>query len=203
MVDPRSLFETAEHTSIGELLDAFHLAAENHNLKDYFGCFHSHGTFLGSDAKEHWTVDEFLEFSKPHFMSGSAWTYRPIVGSRKFNFVTRWNENTATICTFDELVKSKGLGITLRGSGTLVKEPEKNFWFILSYHLSIPIPNDWAGSRTFCKTLNSYELGAKEAAAEKAAAELLAEIEREEEERRNEAAQKNSSSKKKKKGKGK
>lgn len=202
-MDP-SLFETATYTSIDKLLDAFHLAAENHNLKDYFGCFHRNGTFLGSDAKENWTVDEFVEFSKPHFISGSGWTYRPILGSRKFNLIGGWNENTAAIATFDELVKSKGLGITCRGSGTLVKDTSKNVWFVLSYHLSIPIPNEWAGSTTFCKTLNNHELGGLEAAAEKAAAELLAEIEREEEERVNEAAQKSSSSsKKKKKGKGK
>ena len=65
-------FETVTHSSVDKLLDSFHLAAENHNLEDYFGCFHRNGTFLGSDATEHWTVDKFLEFSRPYFLSGKG-----------------------------------------------------------------------------------------------------------------------------------
>ena len=198
-------FETVTHSNVDKLLDSFHLAAENHNLEDYFGCFHRNGTFLGSDATEHWTVDKFLEFSRPYFISGKGWTYRPIPGSRKFHMLEggNENENTMIICTFDELVKSKSYGITFRGSGALVKDQKKNAWFILSYHLSIPIPNEWAGSSSFCTSLNSFEVVSKEAAAEKAAAELLAEIDREEEESRDKTSSSSNSKNKKKKGKGK
>lgn len=37
--------------------------------------------FLGTDKSENWTVAEFKEFSRPHFVLGkSAWTYIPLPG---------------------------------------------------------------------------------------------------------------------------
>ena len=190
------LVQTANHLTVDNLLDSFHLAAERHNLKAYFGCFHRDGTFLGTDATENWNMEAFMEFSKPYFDSGKGWTYLPVKDSRKFNML---GNASALICTFDEILHSKSLDIPCRGSGTLLREGNSQPWFILSYHLSIPLPNDFVSS-SFCNSLKAFNGGQAQAKADKAALELLAEIDKEE---KTSAEQKQNSMKNKKKGKGK
>ena len=51
-------------------------------------------------------------------------------------------ENKPIFATFDELLDSESFGATSRGTGTLIFG--SNCWFIASYHLSFPIPDDIA-----------------------------------------------------------
>ena len=32
--------------------------------------------FIGTDAGERWTIDEFEAYAEPHFSAGRGWTYR-------------------------------------------------------------------------------------------------------------------------------
>lgn len=175
-----SIAGTCRHGSVEELLDSFHLAAEEAKLSDYFGCFSPDGYFLGTDATEHWDVSHFYEYSKPHFDAGVAWTYRPIEGSRKVHYFP--SKETPAFCTFDESLDSEVFSMG-RGTGSMVYNKSKSSWFILSYHLSFPIPNEFAPY--VCKAISVYEEGSKstrvEAAAAQAAQELLAELELESE----------------------
>jgi hypothetical protein len=176
------LLATAECNTCEKLLDLFHSSAANANLVHYFGCFYdSKSRFLGTDASENWTAPEFIEYSKPHFDAGSAWTYTPIAGSRRIE-VFRDSEGLPLFAAFDELLSSESFGVTSRGSGSLIFDKISSNWFITAYHLTFPVPNDLAGE--ICKKISIYEkkqsYESKNKAADAAAAELLAELEVEE-----------------------
>lgn len=119
---------------IDSILDMLHSAASDANGDVYFDLFHTDGIFLGTDATERWTVDEFKAYAKPFFDQGRGWTYTVTV--RRLSF----SPDGKTIW-FDELLENDNLG-QCRGSGVLL--PENGEWKIAQYNLSIPIPNDLA-----------------------------------------------------------
>ena len=59
-------------------IDDFHLAASEANESRYFSHFAAEGVFLGTDAHERWTVDEFRAYAHPHFAKGKAWSMRSV-----------------------------------------------------------------------------------------------------------------------------
>ena len=115
----------------GAVLDDFHRAAADADFDRYFGHFAENAVFLGTDATERWTVEEFKAYARPFFGPGGGWTYRP--RDRSVSFTP--DGRTAF---FDELLDNQGLGET-RGSGVLVLED--GTWKVAQYNLSIPIPN--------------------------------------------------------------
>ena len=117
-----------------KVLDDFHDAAAKADFDRYFGHFAEDGVFLGTDATERWTVEEFKAYARPYFKPGGGWTYRP----RDRHLTVQKDGNTAI---FDELLDNDGLGVT-RGSGVLVIEGDE--WKVAQYNLSIPIPNPLA-----------------------------------------------------------
>src|SRR4051812_38120578 len=60
-----------------EVLDALHNSASKADAAKYFALFAPDAVFLGTDATERWTVDEFKAFAKPYFDQGKGWTYTP------------------------------------------------------------------------------------------------------------------------------
>jgi len=119
---------------VGKTLDAFHQAASKADGAAYFDLFAPQGVFLGTDAKERWTVEEFKKYAMPHLSKGKGWTYVP--HDRHVDLSadgeTAW---------FDELLDSKSYGLC-RGTGVLLKISGK--WKIAQYHLTIPVPNELA-----------------------------------------------------------
>jgi hypothetical protein len=181
------MFRLTRYKSVVELLNHFHSAASDANLAKYFGCFYSSSSrFLGTDASENWTAEEFYNYSKPHFDAGKAWTYTPRASTRKIEELEVGGGGTllpTKIATFDELLDSESFVATTRGTGTAVFDAELQCWFLLSYHLSFPTPNDLAGR--ICSIIALSERkerasttdAANQAKAEEAAAQLLAELE--------------------------
>lgn len=151
-------------TTVEELLDGFARAATDSNVEAYFDCFvDENSRFLGTDAKENWTVREFREFAVPYFESArakgkAAWTYTLIEESRKVDYSGADNE----IAYFDELLTSESFLCTTRGNGVAVKRDGK--WKLLQYHLSFPIPNPMA--KNFCEIIHSFESAEKFESAE-------------------------------------
>ena len=129
-------------------------AAAQANLNEYFGCFTKNGRFLGTDASENWTVDEFYSFSKPHFDNGKAWTFIPKPGSRKITLQTG-HDGQPLFASFDELLDSVSFKASSRGSGTCIYRPSNKSWLVLQYHLSFPIPNDLA--KKMCLEIADFE----------------------------------------------
>jgi ketosteroid isomerase-like protein len=117
--------------AVGAVLDDFHRAAADADFDRYFAHFAANAVFLGTDATERWTVEEFKAYARPYFGPGGGWTYRP--RDRSVSFTA--DGGTAF---FDELLDNEGLGET-RGSGVLVREGGR--WKVAQYNLSIPIPN--------------------------------------------------------------
>lgn len=120
-----------EEAIIDELLNQWHQAAANADQQSYFDFIAEDGIYIGTDATENWTKDEFFEWSKSHFENGKAWSFE--AKERNIYF-----SKDNSIIWFDEQLEYSG-GI-LRGSGVLVKE--KNDWKLAHYVLSLPVPND-------------------------------------------------------------
>lgn len=113
-------------------LDDWHQAAAAADFEAYFSHFASDSSiFMGTDATERWTVEEFKPWSKPYFDEGRAWDFTPV--ERHVNF-----SEMGEVAWFDEELDTPNLG-PARGSGVLVRQ--EGDWKIAHYNLSIPIPN--------------------------------------------------------------
>src|SRR6266576_6116628 len=70
--------------SVGATLDAWHAAAAAADEDKYFSYFAPDAVFLGTDATERWTREEFRRFAHPYFAKGKAWSFKAI--ERHVNF---------------------------------------------------------------------------------------------------------------------
>jgi hypothetical protein len=125
---------TESEAAVDGVLNALHQAASAADGDAYFSLFAEAAVFLGTDATERWSVDEFKDFAEPYFAAGRGWTYtkkdRHIFISA--DGATAW---------FDELLWNDTYG-TCRGTGVLLLTAAG--WRIAQYNLTIPIPNELA-----------------------------------------------------------
>jgi hypothetical protein len=119
---------------VDAVLTSLHTAASEADGERYFGLFADGAVFMGTDASERWSVDEFKAFAEPYFSQGRGWTYE--MTERHISLSA--DGNTAW---FDEMLWNESYG-TCRGSGVLIRSTDG--WRIAQYNLSIPIPNDLA-----------------------------------------------------------
>jgi len=120
-----------ETKELNKLMDKWHLAATNTDSDAFFGFMASDCIYIGTDATERWTKDEFMKFAKPYFDKGKAWDFKPI--ERKFYYSK--NKKTAW---FNETLNT-WMGVC-RSSGVL--EKSKGTWKLKHYHLSLAVPNE-------------------------------------------------------------
>ncbi len=113
------------------VLDSWHLAAARADADSYFGLMAPGAVFLGTDATERWTKDEFRAYAEPYFKKGKAWTFKAV--KRHVSYSPDGN-----IAWFDEDLDTLNMG-PARGSGVLMKQGKT--WRIAQYNLSVPIPN--------------------------------------------------------------
>ena len=130
---------------VTSVLDAWHHAAATADEEKYFAFFTPDAVFLGTDATERWTRDQFRKWAHPYFAKGKAWSFRAT--ARWISFAP-----DQSVAWFDEALDTPNLG-PCRGSGVLVSTPAG--WKIAQYNLSIPIPNDLADD--FKKRIEEYE----------------------------------------------
>ena len=116
------------------VLSSWHLAAENGLFEYYFDQMTDDSIFLGTDATERWTKDEFMGYAKEPFSDGNGWTYKQLETHVAFDadFDTAW---------VDEILKNEKYGI-LRG--TAVMQREGDDWKIAHYSLTFLVPNEKA-----------------------------------------------------------
>ncbi|WP_231494711.1 nuclear transport factor 2 family protein [Polaribacter sp. Hel_I_88] len=117
--------------NVNTLLNDWHLAASEANFENYFSKMDSISVFIGTDATENWNKEQFINYSKPYFDKGKAWSFNTLERNIYLN-------NSGTFVWFDELLNTQ-MG-TCRGSGVL--EKKGNSWKIKHYVLSIAIPNE-------------------------------------------------------------
>ena len=121
-------------SGVAATLDALHAAASKADGDRYFALFAEEGVFLGTDATERWTVEQFKAYALPFFEQGRGWTYS---STERHIFVSR----DGTTAWFDERLYNESLGDT-RGTGVLVLRD--GAWKIAQYNLTIPVPNELA-----------------------------------------------------------
>lgn len=129
---PAAVAAGAPEKAVAAVLDDWHAAAAAADETRYFGHFAAGAVFLGTDATERWTVEEFRKYAHPHFAKGKAWIFRAI--SRHVAF-----SKDGSVAWFDEALDTPNLGPS-RGSGVLVRSGGE--WKIAQYDLSVPIPNE-------------------------------------------------------------
>lgn len=118
--------------AVNAVLDDWHQAAAKADEARYFNHFTPDAVFLGTDATERWTRDEFRAWARPFFSKGKAWSFTSV--SRHVSF-----SKDGTVAWFDEALSTPNMG-PARGSGVLVKDG--GAWKIAQYNLALPIPND-------------------------------------------------------------
>ncbi len=132
-------------SAIGAMLDDFHAAAARADEKTYFAHFTDQAIFLGTDATERWTKDQFLAYAHPRFASGTAWAFRAV--ERHIDV-----DPDGRIAWFDETLATGRLG-PARGTGVVVKQGGQ--WRVAQYSLSITIPNEsFAGVKELLEKKN-------------------------------------------------
>jgi len=102
--------EQTDDLAIHSQLDRLHKMASQANFDAYFALYAPDAVFIGTDAGERWTIDEFKAYAEPHFLVGRGWTYRTIERHIMGEDSVRW---------FDELLWNEKLG-PCRGSGVMV-----------------------------------------------------------------------------------
>ncbi|HEX5752904.1 MAG TPA: nuclear transport factor 2 family protein [Archangium sp.] len=131
-VTPRTATPATPTAAVNAVLDDWHKAAAQADEARYFGHLTPDAVFLGTDATERWTRDEFRGWAKPYFSKGKAWSFTSV--SRHVSF-----SKDGAVAWFDEALSTPNMG-PARGSGVLVKDG--GTWKIAQYNLSIPIPNE-------------------------------------------------------------
>jgi len=126
-----SMSQSAQEKKINELIDSWHRDAAAADMEAYFSKIADDGIYIGTDATEIWTKQEFYDWSKPQFDSGKGWDFT--ASQRNIYF-----SEDGIYAWFDELLDfSRG---ELRGSGVLKLTDDE--WKIKHYVLSLPVPND-------------------------------------------------------------
>ncbi len=124
-IEPRSV----EIDLISSTLNEWHgLAAVGDTT--YFDHFDSGSYYLGTDAKEIWTLQQFKDFALPYFRRGSAWNFK--TKSRNIHLA-----DYANFAWFDENLDT-WMGLC-RGTGVMEKQADG--WKIKHYSLTILVPN--------------------------------------------------------------
>jgi ketosteroid isomerase-like protein len=141
-------FAQTDTTAIHKFVDDWHLAATHADGNIYFGMIADNGIFIGTDASERWSKQQFLTFAKPYFDRGKAWDFKAYGRSVHVS-------NDGRFVWFSELLTT-WMGVC-RGSGILEKTP--NGWKIQQYHLSVTVPNDLI--RDFITLVDNFEKAKK------------------------------------------
>jgi len=132
LISISSAAQNKDQKIINHTLDQWHKDVANANFDNYFNAFTKEGVFIGTDAEEIWSLDEFKSFSKPYFDKKQTWDFKPLKRNIYFS-------EDHKIAWFDEILDT-WMGIC-RGSGVLIKE-KNGTWKIAHYVLSVTVPND-------------------------------------------------------------
>jgi hypothetical protein len=116
---------------IHQFINQWHEAAARADDAAFFGSMAENSIYIGTDAKERWTKNEFITFAKPYFDRGKAWDFKP------YNRDLHVSPDGQYVW-FSELLTT-WMGVC-RGSGVIHKT--SNGFKIEQYHLSVTIPNE-------------------------------------------------------------
>lgn len=121
---------------IASVLDQLNAASSAADAEVYFSLFAPEARFVGTDASEHWTLEEFRAFAEPHFARGNGWSY-----PASERTIVLAEIDCRCIAWFEEKLTNASYGQT-RGSGVLRLTDDG--WKIEQYVLSFAVPNEKA-----------------------------------------------------------
>lgn len=130
----KGFYENVQKKHVNTVLDNLNEYAAKADFKNYFDLYAEESTFIGTDANEIWNKKEFMDYAKPHFDKGKAWSFTSLKRNIYFS-------NDGKYAWFDELLDTQMK--ICRGSGVLERTPKG--WKIKQYVLSMTVPNDVAG----------------------------------------------------------
>ena len=146
--------QTAPEAQVAAVLDQLDAASAAADADAYFALYTPDARFVGTDAGEHWTIDELRAYATPFFDQGRGWSY-PATD----RVITIAPIECRCIAWFEEQLTNDSYGRT-RGSG--VMRLTDDGWKIEQYVLSLAVPNDLASP--IARIIKTYE-AAKEAPA--------------------------------------
>lgn len=126
-----SFAQSNDKLEVNVVLDNWHKAAAEAKFDSYFNALDEESIFIGTDATENWNKKQFMDFAKPYFDKGKAWSFTAIERNIYFS-------KDKKMVWFDELLNTQMK--ICRGSGVLIKIGKE--WKIKHYVLSMTIPND-------------------------------------------------------------
>lgn len=127
----KGFYENVQKKNVSKVLDDLNLFAATADFNNYFKLYAEESSFVGTDANEVWNKKEFMEYAKPHFDKGKAWSFTSLKRNITFSADGKY-------AWFDELLETQMK--LCRGSGVLEKIGTQ--WKIRQYVLSMTIPND-------------------------------------------------------------
>lgn len=130
-----SRMESQHIAFVDHVLNTWHHDASSGRFDAYFDAMTNQAVFLGTDATERWTKEEFMNYAREPFSDGEGWTYHPV---QRFVAV----DETGDTAWVDEVLSHDRYG-TLRG--TAVMQHVDGEWKIAHYSLTFLVPNEKAG----------------------------------------------------------
>ena len=139
--------EAAPEAQVAAVLDQLNAASAAADADAYFALYTPDARFVGTDAGEHWSVEQFRAYATPHFDRGNGWSY-PATNRT----ITIASIECRCIAWFEEELTNQSYGRT-RGSG--VMRLTDDGWKIEQYVLSLAVPNDLASP--IARIIGAYE----------------------------------------------
>jgi uncharacterized protein (TIGR02246 family) len=127
------MLQTSPEADIAAVLDRLNAASTAADADAYFALYTPDARFVGTDASEHWTIDELRRYAAAAFASGRGWSYPATART-----ITIAPIECRCIAWFEEELTNASYGRT-RGSG--VMRLTDDGWKIEQYVLSLAIPN--------------------------------------------------------------
>jgi hypothetical protein len=121
---------------VAAVLDQLNAASSAADADAYFALYTPEARFVGTDATEHWTIDELRQYAAASFGSGRGWSYPATERT-----ITIAPIECRCVAWFEEKLVNQSYGVT-RGSGVMRLTDEG--WKIEQYVLSFAVPNDRA-----------------------------------------------------------
>ncbi|WP_269513619.1 nuclear transport factor 2 family protein [Brevundimonas subvibrioides] len=132
---------------VAAVLDQLNVASAAADADAYFALYAPDARFVGTDAGEHWTLEELRGYVGPYFARGQGWSY-PATS----RVITVAPIECRCIAWFEEQLTNDTYGRT-RGSG--VMRLTDDGWKIEQYVLSLAVPNDLTSP--IARIIRTYE----------------------------------------------
>lgn len=131
-----TLQTASPEAEVAAVLDRLEAASAAADAEAYFALYTPEARFVGTDAREHWTLDELRAYAGPSFTTGRGWSYPATART-----ITIAPIECRCVAWFEEQLTNASYG-KARGSG--VMRLTETGWKIEQYVLSLAVPNEIA-----------------------------------------------------------